>query len=235
MKPLEKHHLALPHAGWFLQTSPMCTKMIKFSAESMQYHTVSSSNRGWHAHPNTTPNDHQSLRHLLLKPLHLGNFSSITHVLGRQVGVAMLRSAGPSSNVCWLLLPQQQLAGPGNHTSNLAGMWNIPWMFSATCRYAHGAMAQPSAAQRGPLRGFPYFPWQGSHGQTGEGGDAELHLEISTGGVEGLRDAARWSRRAQGDGVVWEGDGTTRWRDWFNEGEKEGKLHGFLICYIDFM
>ena len=51
-------------------------------------------------------------------------------------------------------------------------------MFSAMCR----------CPWRGPLRGFP---WQGSHGQTGEGGDAELHLEISTGGVEGLRDAAR--------------------------------------------
>lgn len=73
-------------------------------------------------------------------------------------------------------------------------------MFSAMCR----------CPWRGPLRGFP---WQGSHGQTGEGGDAELHLEISTGGVEGLRDAARRGptlRPAQGDGVVWEGDGTTR-------------------------
>ena len=101
MKPLEKHNLALPHAGWFLQTSPVCTKIIKFSAESMQYHTVSSSNRSRHAHPNMTPTDHQSLRHLLLKPLHLGKLSSITHVLGSHASVRR----AIQYNVCWLLLP----------------------------------------------------------------------------------------------------------------------------------
>lgn len=171
MKPLEKHHLALPHAGWFLQTSPVCTKMIKFSAESMQYHTVSSSNRSWHAHPNMTPNDHQSLRHLLLKPLHLGKCSSITHVLGRQVGVAMLRSSGPSSNVCWLLLPQQQLGYLEiKWKSHIKHGWNLehppiipssmicplfpPWMFSAMCRCPWRHPAHHGAAHFGDFHIF---------------------------------------------------------------------------------